>query len=143
MLTYEFVNPSDPYTFTAKDRETAALAVMLLGLQYGARTEDGNDELRVPILMLDDSPDAWFKDMFGREPNKALKVLQNDVADALESFVFGDFSDRKGFEAALRAIDDPEKKATFVKEWQSRISSLNDIGTYAHNAGKSLREMVL
>ena len=51
-MLYELINPSDPYTFEAKDRETATLAVFLLSTSYEARclTEEG-EENDVPIFI--------------------------------------------------------------------------------------------
>lgn len=34
MTEYKLINPSDPYTFLAKTKESAALAVFLLGTMY-------------------------------------------------------------------------------------------------------------
>lgn len=49
-----------------------------------------------------------------------------------------DFEDRRRYNAALEAITDPKKKEKFIEEWQDGHSSLNDIGTYAHQLAKKL-----
>ncbi len=41
--------------------------------------------------------------------------------------------------ALANAIDDPEKKANFISEWQDGRSSLNDIGGKAHRLAERLR----
>lgn len=38
MIEYELINPSDPYTFLAKTKESAALTVFLLGTMYEKTT---------------------------------------------------------------------------------------------------------
>ena len=49
MTEYKLINPSDPYTFLAKTKESAALAVFLLGTMYGASPKDDNEEKRIPV----------------------------------------------------------------------------------------------
>ena len=49
MIEYELINPSDPYTFLAKTKESAALTVFLLGTMYGASKKDDNEEKRIPV----------------------------------------------------------------------------------------------
>ncbi len=44
MTEYKLINPSDPYTFLAKTKESAVLAVFLLGTMYGASPKDDNEE---------------------------------------------------------------------------------------------------
>lgn len=44
MIEYELINPSDPYTFLAKTKESAALTVFLLGTMYGASPKDDNED---------------------------------------------------------------------------------------------------
>ena len=56
MIEYELINPSDPYTFLAKTKESAALAVFLLGTMYlgtmyGASPKDDDEEKRIPVFL--------------------------------------------------------------------------------------------
>lgn len=51
MTEYKLINPSDPYTFLAKTKESAALAVFLLGTMYGASPKDDNEEKRIPVFL--------------------------------------------------------------------------------------------
>ena len=134
-MQFELINPSDPYTFIAPDLEVAALTVFLLSTMYGAKSEDG--ELEVPILLFSD-PKEWYRKKFGRTADEGLKIRKKEVAEALGTFMLGDFADRKRYETALRAITDPEKREEFMKEWQDNRSSLNDIGTKAHQLAKKL-----
>ena len=62
------------------------------------------------------------------------------VADALASMMLGGFEDRRRYNIALAAIDDLEKKARFIDEWQDGRSSLNDIGGEAHKLATSLKK---
>ena len=140
MLEYELINPSDPYTFLAADREVAALAIGCLSLAYGAETQDEADENRVPIFLFG-GYDEWFKESFGRDPAAGLEARKHDVGQSLSSFMLGHFEDRRRYDAALDAIDDPEKREKFIAEWQDGRTSLNDIGTVAHSIGKRLLEV--
>ena len=121
-MEYEFINPSDPYTFRAKDRETAALVVFLLGTAYGAKSERDIEDENVPVFLFGGGKE-WYEETFGRTPDDGLKALKGNVADALDSFMLGHFKDRRVYEAALEAIDDPEKRERFKEEWlDSRTS---------------------
>lgn len=139
---YELINPSDPYIFKAKNHKIAALTVFVLGTNYGATSQSGDYE--VPIFLFDGikSAELWFKQEFSEDIYESLRENRLDVADALLSFMYGHFKDVKRYEAALKAIDDPEKKEKFIEEWQDGRSSLNDIGTYAHKVGKAIIEEV-
>lgn len=134
-MQFELINPSDPYTFIASDLEVAALTVFLLSTMYGAKAEDS--ELKVPIFLFSD-PKEWYQKEFGRTTDEGLKLRKEEVSEALASFVFGDFADRKRYEAALRAITNSEKREEFMKEWHDGRSSLNDIGAKAHQLAKRL-----
>ena len=135
-MEYELINPSDKYTFIAEDFETAVLAVFLLGTAYGAEPRDGGEE--VPIFLFGGAKE-WYAERFGRAPDDGLDEKKRTVADALLSFMLGDFEDRRRYELALAAIDDPEKKDRFVDEWQDGRSSLNNIGSIAHKLGRVLK----
>ena len=136
-MEFELVNPSDPYTFIANDYETAALTVFCIGSQYGAHTKDG--EYEVPITMFGGGSD-WYKKEFQRTPEEGLQEKRGLVADALESMMFGEFEDRKRYNAALNAIDDEQKRKKFIEEWQDGCSSLNDIGTYCHELAEKIKQ---
>lgn len=138
-MEYELYNPSDPYTFLAADRETAALAVACLSNAFGADTQDGREENHIPIFIFGGF-DQWFKETFGRTPDEGLEARKKEVGEALLSLMLGHFEDRRRYDAALRAIDDPEKREQFIADWQSGLSSMNNIGEKAHRIGKKLVE---
>lgn len=136
-MEYELINPSDPYTFIADDLEIAALVIFTFGTAYGAKPKDGGED--VPIFLFGGALE-WYKGKFGRTPDEGVKAKQSALADALSSMMFGDFEDRRRYEAALAAITDPEKKEEFITSWQDGISSLNDIGSRAHALAKILKK---
>lgn len=139
-MEYEFINPSDPYTFIAEDFETATLTVLVLGPTYGAKPKDGGEDVPLFFLGGTDYLESWYKEHFGRTPNEGAVAKREAIADALLSFMLGGFEDRRRYEAALEAIDDPAKKARFIDQWQDGHSSLNNIGTKAHRLGQKLKE---
>lgn len=136
-MLYELINPSDPYVFEAKDHETAALTVMCLGTMYGAESEDGEKD--VPVTFMIDA-EKWFQEEFGRPMQDALKEKKQAVADALLSMTYGDFKDYRFYHHTLSAINDPEKREQFAREWADRRSSLSNIGDRCHEAGERLYE---
>ncbi len=131
MMLYELINPSDPYTFEVKDRETAALAVFLLSTSYGAHclTENREDN-DVPIFLFGGAKE-WYCDTFKRAPDEGLEDLKDDVRECLKSFVYGHESDRQTYQLAIDSITDEEKKVEFIKHWHDKHSSMNDIGDVA------------
>ena len=73
---------------------------------------------------------------------KLMKAEKQNVADALLSFMYGSFEDRRRYEAALNAITDEEKKKVFMEEWQDGRTSMKNIGEYAHQLGEKLKGKV-
>ncbi len=137
-MQYEISNPSDPYTFETDSHEVAALVIFLLGPMYGAKPEEGDDTKGVPIFLFGGAKE-WYKDSFGRTPTEGLDALETELAAALDSVMLGHFADRHRYNAALEAIDDPEKRRKFIEKWQDDHTSLNDIGTRCHQYAKAIR----
>ena len=138
MIEYELINPSDPYTFLAKTKESAALTVCLLGTMYGASPKDDNEEKRIPLFLFGGA-EEWYRKEFGRSTEAGLKAEKQNVADALLSFMYGSFEERRRYDAALNAITDEEKKKVFMEEWQDGRTSMKNIGEYAHQLGEKLK----
>ena len=140
MIDYELINPSDPYTFRATDKETAALAVALLGLAFGADEREQKVEYYIPPFIFGGVSyyDKWYHEQFGRTPDEGLEAKKKDVAEALLSFVLGDFRDRERYNAAMEAISDPAAREAFKEKWQDGRSSMSNIGGFAHKAGERL-----
>lgn len=134
-MQYELINPSDPYTFLAENKEVAALTVFCLSTIYGAKSQGGNEE--IPVFILGGS-EEWYKNEFHRTPDEGLQAEKVNVAKSLQSFLYGHFEDRRRYEAALNAITEEDKKEQFMREWQDGRSSINDIGTYAHELGRKM-----
>ena len=125
MTVYELVNPSDPYTFEAPSLEVASLTVSLLGPLYGA-TSSNKEEENVPVF-IGGGFDTWYQEKFGRMPIEGLDALKKETAAALESFVYGTIRARTIYMAAMNAIDDDEKRKSFIEIWEDQQSSLNCI----------------
>ena len=81
MTEYELINPSDPYTFLAKTKESAALAVFLLGTMYGASPKDDDEEKRIPVFLFGGA-EEWYQEEFGR------KMCIRDREPAIQQIVF-------------------------------------------------------
>lgn len=131
-MQYELINFSDPYTFIAPDLEVAALVVFSLSTMYGAQPEQPGEE--VGIFMFGGGKE-WYSGRFGRTPDEGYEARKKELGEALQSFMYGHFEDRRRYQAALDAIDDAEKKKAFQATWQDGRSSMNDIGSSAHTLG--------
>ena len=80
MVEYELINPSDPYTFIAPDKEVAALVVFTISTLYGAKSKDGSEE--IPVFIFGGSAE-WYQEEFGRTPDEGLADRRKQVAGAL------------------------------------------------------------
>jgi len=140
IMEYKFIGLSDPYTFIAEDFETATLVVLLLDTFYGATPKDGGEKVPIFAFCEDGYLDEWYKNHFNRTCDEGLKVKHKTVADALQSFILGDFKDRRRYKAALSAITDSDKKEQFVQEWQNGRDDPDNIGEKAHKLSRLLLE---
>lgn len=104
-------------------------------------TKDDNEEKRIPVFLFGGA-EEWYRKEFGRSTEAGLKAEKQNVADALLSFMYGSFEDRRRYEAALNAITDEEKKKVFMEEWQDGRTSMKNIGEYAHQLGEKLKGKV-
>lgn len=126
-MLYDLVNPSDAVTFVAPDLKIAACVTILLGGgQYGADPiEEGAES--VPIMIFGNG-DAWWTEHFDEPRDGVVERHADAIAEALRTVCYGGSKTRALFDSALAAIDDPEKKAAFVAEWNDRHrTSLNNI----------------
>ena len=130
---YEIVNPSDPVTMLARSFEAALLATLLVGTgQYAAQPVDHDGE-KVPIFLFGGFEEWLAKRYPGKELSELIDEHEADVIAALRSFCTGKPSDRRLYDAALKAITDPDKRAEFVAGWDDqKRSSLNQITNRAN-----------
>lgn len=103
MTEYKLINPSDPYTFLAKTKESAALAVFLLGTMYGASPKDDNEEKRIPVFLFGGA-EEWYRKEFGRSTEAGFKAEKQNVADALCMCVMWMVGWRKWLEAEINCL---------------------------------------
>ena len=139
MICYEIINPSDAATFMAPDR-TVALAVLgFIGQgHYGGKPlerdgeripEEEVDALTVPIFLFGGYEEWWKSQGFASEPiEEVVKTRPGELVAALRSTAYGHLEDRKTYDSACAAIDDPAKLAQFKSDWEDRRrSSMNRI----------------
>lgn len=142
-MLFSIVNPSDAYTLETDSFEAAALATLLVGRgQYALEAlDDGGKEM--PLFLFGGLEEWWtatFKKTFSASVDDAL-VNPAAVIAAADSVVIGSSADRRTYNAALVAIDDPGKRQTFIDRWNDeKRSSLNDIGAGFRRLAKQLRE---
>jgi hypothetical protein len=146
LYSWELINPSDKYTLQAHDFTTAAATCLILGEgRYGLdpqTDEDGNAEQPRCPLFLFGGADDFIAEHFGGDLGAWLGGHRLAVADCLDSLLLGGFGRRADYDAATKAIDDPVKLAAFRESWQGKRSSMNDIGSWAHDYAQRMREHV-
>lgn len=139
MICYEIINPSDMATFMAPDRTIALAVVGLIGAgHYGGKPlerdgeripKDEVDALTVPIFLFGGYEEWWKAQGFASEPIEAVvQTRLGELVSALRSTAYGGLEDRKTYDSACAAIDDPAKRDQFKKDWEDRRrSSMNRI----------------
>lgn len=142
MKEYTLINPSDPYTFLAEDKEVATLVVLSLNPGYGAETKDRSESVPIFAFSTEEKMREWYETEFSRTIEEGLKAKRKEIGEALLTFMYGGFEDRRRYQAALSAITDEEKKKKFMEEWQDGHSSFNNIGAYAHNLGRNILKTI-
>lgn len=141
-MIYDLVNPSDPYTFEASSKEVAALVVIRLSTNYGAKAVNEEDNIPVFICFNAEEIQKWYKDTFGRTIEEGARTLRSEIIKGFESFVLGDRKERECYEAAIAAIDDPQKRSTFITKWDDiKRSSLNNIGGRACEIAQEMKKI--
>jgi len=114
-MIYEFITPSDPITFKAESPAVAFFCALILG--NGKAFATGEDDQKLPCCLMfadKDEVDATIKDQLG-----GLTVAEfesehaAEIVACFESFSYGNFADRRDYDAALEAITEPAKMAAF------------------------------
>jgi hypothetical protein len=115
-MLYEIVNPSDPITFEAEDPKVATAVGILLG--RGAFS---------------------VEDTFG-DYEKWNSENRLAVAEALESVMVCEISDRRALNAEFEGLSRDEKVARLRRFNDEQRSSMNDIAGAAFSAAEQLRK---
>lgn len=139
MITYELINPSDPYTFKAPSIEIAGLCTVMLSPSFGARQVDppNPDNERTPMIF---GWDEWFANREIGE-NFINNHLQ-EIADAFESFLIGDINKRRDVEEMLALIPAEKQEEWKASRQDRHRTSMNRIGEAAAQRAKAIREMI-
>lgn len=139
-MLYDIINPSDTMSFRAPDLQVAALSMFLLSDgKFGADCREGGGE-DVPIFLLGGAQ-AWWDEKFDTSIDETIIRRAVDVADALDSIVYGDWGSRPHFEQQLKAFEDEQARRDFIETWNDEHrSSMNNVVEVASGIAEQLRE---
>jgi len=143
MLLFKIVNPSDPYTIEADSLDVAAVTTVLLGQgKYPLTSLDGGQD--VPLFMF--GADEWCKKVFSEDlmelSNRVMDTKLAEVADCLDSVLYGDAQDRIEFLESTEGMTREDfEEARAIRQEKNR-SSMNDIGERAYRMAKNLRKSI-
>lgn len=153
MSIWEVINWSDPITILSDDFDVATAAIMVLSYGKYSVKECGGQKRESPLFGLwkIEQTAQWLKENF---PEKELegnpdqiveKFLESidvlQMAQVLHSMQVCSPEEREGYEEALKAIDNTEKKIEYTNWWKERRrSSMNDIVHYAWHMADRLEE---
>lgn len=123
---YEIVNPSDRCTLEAEDEKVAIAAVLLLGEgSFGLTAEDGSQAC--PLFLFGDA-DEWLAEHGLGDLDGFIVEHRREIADCLDSCMYGDFADRRAYQRGLDMADTDEKREAWKTGWnEGRRSSMNHI----------------
>lgn len=143
-MLYSIVNPSDPYTIESSSLDVAVMAVILLGQgNYGLTSLDGGQD--VPMFTFGGG-DEWcrihFKEDIMGLSNRVMDENLSEVADSLDSVLYGDKKDRIEFIESTKDMDRNNFLAERIMRQDSRRSSMNDIGERAYRMAAKLRKSI-
>lgn len=141
MSLWELINPSDKITFKAETHELAAIAVGIMGGQYGAQELDTEAEPRNVPLFLFGGTEEYFQKTFGKTIAESFETCDKvTLAEVFESFLIGSMAERRAYEKALSVLPE-EDKAAFKADWLDKErSSMNNICARAEHYARALRE---
>lgn len=144
MSLYEIVNPSDPYTIECPFLDVAAMVSVLLGQgKYSFRSLDSCED--VPMFAFGGA-DEWCQKKFGENlmemSNRVMDTKLVEVADSLDSVLYGDREDRAEFLEATKDMDSMTREAHRMIEQNRKRSSLNAIGERAYRMAAKLRKSI-
>ena len=145
MLLFKIVNPSDPYTIEASSLDVAAIVSVLLGQgKYSFESLDGGEN--VPLFAFHGRPDDWCQDHFKESlmelSNRVMDTKLAEIADCLDSVVYGDAEDRVEFLASTKDMDREMFEFERITRQDKKRSSLNDIGERAYRMAAKLRKSI-
>lgn len=134
-MLFEFINPSDKYTFIAPSIEVAGVVALNLGPAYGARCIDPGNDVSTPLIFgwMD-----WLKE-HGIDSDW-IEAHLPELADAMASFLIGSASDRIEVEACLAEMPPEKHEAWLAARHDRKRSSMSDIGSRAHEIARIVRE---
>lgn len=133
----EIINPSDPYTLETDDFIMAGVVIAILGNgQLGLRSLEEGSDLSTPILF---GWDEWFKNN-GVEVSSYFDEHAEEMADILDSIVIGKKNERQLYLDTVAALPEDKREEWKAKWKDQKQSSLNDIGGYAEDLSKRIRE---
>lgn len=123
MNIYEFITPSDPITFIAKN-DNIALAVAIIvgkGKADCTRKDDQEGEVSIPsLLFMAAEPMQVLSDFLGEDFQGFVKKNRLEISESLKTFAYGSIADRKTYDDAIAAITDPEKLKNFKAKHEDR-----------------------
>lgn len=143
-MLYDIINPSDRYTIECSSLDVAVMASVLLGQgNYGLRSLDGGQD--VPMFSFGGG-DEWCRKHCGEDlmslSNRVMDEKLSEIADSLDSVLYGDKQDRVEFLESTKGMDRANFMAERIMRQDARRSSTNDIGERAYRMAAKLRKAI-
>ena len=143
-MLFDIINPSDPYTIESPSLDVAAVACIFLSQgKYPFKSLDGGQD--VPVFMLGGA-EEWCKERFNESimelSNRVMDTKMKELADCLDSVLYGDAEERIKFLAETSDMDRLTFEAARMMRQDDKRSSINDIGERAYRMAAKLRESI-
>jgi hypothetical protein len=144
MKQYEIINMSDACTIEAKTDRIAGVAVIILSQgQYALNNEEGEQVLPLMLFGGEAALQGWMNEVgIEVELDEYVEANLEEIADALDSVMYGSFADRAAYNKGIELLDGDEAK---IKEWKDhweneRRTSMTEICRVAWGYAKALRD---
>lgn len=143
-MLYRIVSEFDPYTTEASSLDVAAMAAVLLSQgTCSLESLDGGED--IPMFAYGGG-DAWCQDHFKESLmemcGRVMDTKLSQVADCLDSVLYGEKENREDFLHATKHLDRPNFEAERALRQLDRCSSMNDIGSHAYKLAAKLRKSI-
>lgn len=143
-MLFRISNPSDPYTIEASSLDVAAMTSILIGQgHYGFQSLDGGES--VPMFAFGGG-DQWCQKHFEEDlmelSNRVMDTKLSQVADCLDSALYGDRQERLEFLEETKDMNRPTFEAFRLMRQEKKRSSINDIGERAYRMAAKMRQSI-
>jgi len=120
MNIYDFITPSDPITFKAKDDKIALCCALLIGNGKVSCKNLDTGKSVPSLLIFSDNPEKAIDDFLGENPKEFINSNKSNIIECLESFAYVTHYNRARYDADCASQKDLEELKKFKDRHEER-----------------------